>query len=1347
VQNQRLAIKSDSGIQDLSQGGKAMKKAFDSTFGYKVIYVFQINAESHKGLLKIGDTTLNTDSPIDSLAPNSKELNQAAFNRIKQYTNTAGLSPKLLHTELAIRTVKNKDGKPELKPFRDHDVHRVLINSGIKKKNIANSTSKEWFKVDLDTVKKAIDAVKKGKSNFTHSGGAAFVPIVFRPEQEDAIAKALKQFKTGNRMLWNAKMRFGKTLCALEVVKEAKYEKTIILTHRPVVDMGWFEDFGKIFYDDNDYAYGSKNTGTEIDKLIASGKKFVYFASIQDLRGSATVGGKFEKNDVVFSTDWDLVIVDEAHEGTTTALGDEVIKKIVKENSGHDTKFLALSGTPFNILKDYDDNIYTWDYVMEQRCKQEWAVKHFGDSNPYDELPELRIYTYDLGQIVKQDKYVELEDKAFNFHEFFRTVTGDLHYDGCSVPAEKNIGDFLHENDVSSFLDLITKTDENSNYPYSSEKYRNLFRHALWMVPGVREAKALSKLLKNHPVFGSGVFDIVNVAGDGDEEEKSEDALKKVQDAIAAAGEDGYTITLSCGKLTTGVTVPEWTAVFMLAGSSSTSASSYLQTIFRVQSPCKKNGKIKESCYVFDFAPDRTLKMVAEAAAISTKAGKTPPPDKVIMGEFLNYCPVIAVSGTMMKQYDTNRLLQQLKRAYAERAVKNGFDDVHLYNDELLKLDKLDLKQFDKLKKIVGTSKAAPKTDEIDINNQGFTDEQYEEIERIEKKKKAELTPEEAARLKELQEKKKQKATAISILRGISIRIPLLIYGADVNVTDDITIEKLPSLVDDTSWNEFMPNGVTKDLFKRFIKYYDPEIFIAAGRRIRAEAFSADSLVPLERVKKITALFSCFKNPDKETVLTPWRVVNMHMSDCIGGYDFYNEAHTELLDEPRFVDRGKVTADTFSNEKAQVLEINSKSGLYPLYVTYSIYRSKCGDHPAEHLDNESMQKIWDETVAKNVFVVCKTPMAKSITQRTLVGYRKVVVNTHYFDDLINMLRNKPENFTKKILKCSYWNMDGGGKMEFDAVVGNPPYQVMDGGSKASATPVYNYFVEKAIELKPKYLSMIIPARWYSGGRNLDSFRDEMLHDRRICKLFDFTDSNDCFAGVDIAGGVCYFLWNAQHDGECEVVNLNHGESFTSTRKLDDGNVFVRHSQALSIIEKTKQSGSEYYDVHVSSQKPFGLRTYVVPTKTGDIQLRYNKGIGPFKRDKVTAGVEWIDKWKVIMSYLTYDHAGRTDKEGKRRIFSTMEILPPKTVCTETYIVIDCFDTKKEAQNLLAYLKTRFVRFLVAQVTTTQHISKSNFTLVPVQDFSKPWTDAELYAKYNLSDDEIAFIESLIKPME
>lgn len=460
---------------------------FESSFEYKVIYVFTIDDEKHKGLLKIGDATVETDEAvtIDRLFPNSSILNKSALKRIRSYTNTAGVTPNLLYTELAIKNEISKDGKQIVKAFRDHNVHDVFKNSGISSVKLEGTTAREWFRTDLDTAKKAIEAVKKGYKNLSNADiKIEKSPIIFRPEQEKAIDNTIKRFKTGNKMLWNAKMRFGKTLCALEVIKREKFNKTIIITHRPVVDEGWYEDFEKIFFDTNDYIYGSKNKGYTVEELEKTQSNFIYFASIQDLRGSNVVGGKFDKNNEVFKIDWDCIIIDEAHEGTTTAIGADVINLLIKEDSAHDTKVLSLSGTPFNILQDYEEqDIYTWDYVMEQTAKREWDINHFGDSNPYEDLPEMKIYTYDLGKLIGNGKYTEIEDKAFNFREFFRTWTGKPEIDGRVKPENAKIGDFVHENDVKAFLNLITKDDKDSNYPYSNKQYRDLFKHTLWMLP------------------------------------------------------------------------------------------------------------------------------------------------------------------------------------------------------------------------------------------------------------------------------------------------------------------------------------------------------------------------------------------------------------------------------------------------------------------------------------------------------------------------------------------------------------------------------------------------------------------------------------------------------------------------------------------------------------------------------------------------------------------------------------------------------------------------------------------------------------------------------------------------
>lgn len=1318
---------------------------FKSTFDYKLIYVFRINDDNHKGLLKIGDATVHTSKSLSELVPNCKELNVAAKGRINTYTKTASIPYELLHTEIATYTVID-NGIEKVKAFRDKKVHDVLIRSSIERHifNIENQGT-EWFKTDLETAKRAIQAVKNGQASLNPDDiSEDNSPIIFRPEQKEAIKATIKQFKVGDRMLWNAKMRFGKTLSALQVAKEMGFKKTLIFTHRPVVSDGWYEDFKKIFRN-TDYVFGSKTKGETIDNLADTDKPFVYFASMQDLRGSSAVGGKFDKNEFVFLIDWDYVVVDEAHEGTQTTLGQKVFQAIL-DNTDKKPKMLELSGTPFNLLSDFKENeIYTWDYIMEQRAKHDWPLKHFGDSNPYEELPQLEIFTYDLDKTLPG--YIDVADGAFNFRELFRTWTGDMNKDFKPVPEGVNIGDFVNKNDVWAFLNLLTKADSDNNYPFSTEEYRSYYKHTLWMVPGVKEAKALSRLMQTHPVFGSGAFKIVNVAGDGDEEQNCSDALQAVRDAIGQDPDDHYSVTISCGRLTTGVTVPEWTAVLMLSGTFSTSAANYLQTIFRVQTPANINGRMKERCSVFDFAPDRTLKMVAEAGHLSSKAGNTSN-DRIIMGEFLNYCPVIAIDGSTMQSYNVDGLLQQLKKAYTDKVVKNGFDDKNIYNDNLLKLDDIELQDFETLKKIVGTSKQTEKVKDVNINNQGFTDEEYAEIARIEKKPKKECTPEELAKLEEIKKKKDNAQKAMSILRGISIRIPLLIYGAEVPVDKEITVDNFVDLIDDSSWNEFMPNGVTKDVYRKFAKYYEQDVFVAAGRQIRNLALAADELSPLERVQKIAEQFTMFKNPDKETVLTPWRVVNMHMSDCLGGWCFYNEDFTETLDEPRFVDRGDVTQDTFANIDAKILEINSKTGLYPLYVTYSIFRKRLDSIPVAERTLEKQYELWIKTIEENVFVICKTPMAKSITKRTLLGYRKGKINAHAFDDLINQLKEKPQQFCDKVLRGSFWNKKEL-IMKFNAIVGNPPYQVMDGGAKASATPIYNEFVNIAKKLSPSFVSMIMPARWYAGGKGLDDFRENMISDTRMKCLIDFSNSADCFPSLgnrSIKGGLCYFLWDKNYNGKCLISTMEQSKCIgTSFRFLKESNcdIFIRDNLGVSILNKVRKWNEKSFATIVSTRKPFEFATNF--TDFDDVQKSEDQAIiysfrkkGYINRNKINKNIDWVDMYKLLIP----EAIGNAD-------VATDVIKPivgkPNTCCTETYLVVGPFDNEIMAENCLSYIGTRFFHYLLSLKKITQHTTQKCYEFIPCQNFDESWNDKKLYKKYGFSEEEINYINSLVWP--
>ena len=1256
-----------------------------SSLKLKLIYVFRINDAAHEGCLKIGEATCDDENVI-GLAPNSKPLNEAARKRINQYTQTAGIRYDLLHTEL---TLYNRGG---LRSFNDKEVHAVLERSGVKRKVFdKENKANEWFMTSLDVVKRAIAAVKEGKESLLPgevTNGRS--PIVFRPEQREAIEKTERQFKKGNQMLWNAKMRFGKTLSALQVVKDMDFKRTLILTHRPVVDSGWFEDFGKIFYDRNNFAYGSKNNGESHESLERGAKTdglhYVYFASMQDLRGSELVGGNFDKNNEVFATPWDLVIVDEAHEGTQTELGKAVMAELVKE----DTKVLRLSGTPFNLLDDFKENeIYTWDYVMEQRAKLEWDKTHFGDPNPYATLPAMNIYTYDLGRLLKE--FVD-EDVAFNFREFFR------------VDKE---GGFVHERDVSAFLNLLTKEDKESCYPFASEEYRNVFRHTLWMVPGVKEARALSALLQRHPVFQH--FHIVNVAGDGDEDEENRGALEMVNEAIGKDPDTTRTITLSCGRLTTGVSVPAWTAVFMLSGSYNTAASSYMQTIFRVQTPATINGRMKEQCYVFDFAPDRTLKVLAETAKISAKAGKTSQDDRKTMGDFLNFCPVISIEGSRMDKLDVPRMLEQLKKVYVERVVRNGFEDNSLYNDELLKLGDLELQEFDDLKRIIGQTKAMPKTNQVDINNQGLTGEEYEEKEKLEKKSKKELTEEEKRRLEELKKKTKNREAAISILRGISIRMPLLIYGAELdNEDEEITIDNFAEKIDPRSWEEFMPKGVSKQKFNAFKKYYDPDIFRAAGKRIRAMARAADKLSVEERIGRITDIFSTFRNPDKETVLTPWRVVNMHLGDCLGGYCFFDKDYENTLDEPRFIDHSKVTEEVFTPD-SRILEINSKSGLYPLYMAYGIYRSRLKDSTISADMLEEQQAVWDKTVAENIFVVCKTPMAKSITKRTLVGFRKVKTNMWAPDDLINKIKNQPELFIKKVHDLA------GNNMKFNAVVGNPPYQEVvaqketDNGQKRSSS-IFQYF-QTISEKLGRYTSLIYPgSRWiHRSGKGLEKFGLAQMNDSHLVLLIFFPCSTDIFKDVAIADGLSIVLkdMNKTQSGFRYVYSKN-GNKIGIDTSCPGNTLFSLNPRDVEITKKLDVIISRYACLHdsVLSQKLFGIESDFVE-KNPSLVREYNDGayfnpdteIKLFTNDKagksgrarwyvanknvISSGTEYLGRWKVIVS---------SANAGGQKRSNQIVVIDNHSAFGRSRVALKTFETEKEAHNFFKYATSEIIRF-------------------------------------------------------
>lgn len=319
-------------------------------------------------------------------------------------------------------------------------------------------------------------------------------------------------------------------------------------------------------------------------------------------------------------------------------------------------------------------------------------------------------------------------------------------------------------------------------------------------------------------------------------------------------------------------------------------------------------------------------------------------------------------------------------------------------------------------------------------------------------------------------------------------------------------------------------------------------------------------------------------------------------------------------------------------------------------------------------------------------------------------------------------------------------------MQFDVIIGNPPYQLSDGGgSGSSAVPIYHRFIDQAKRLEPRFLSMIVPSKWFSGGKGLDQFRRTMLADRHLRSLIDFPDSRDAFNGVDVAGGVNFFLWDRDHPGTCTVETRTHDRTISAERILNEYEVFVRDNRVLQIVKRV-EGGTSFSD-QVSARQPFGIDSADEGGMDGELYLYASGRDGRIDRKLVPKGGHLVDAWKVLLSKTSSEHAGQTDKQGMKRVLSRIEVMAPGTVATGSYLIIGPFGSESEAAHAADYLRTKFVRFLVTAILLTQNITRGSFQFVPGQDFSRGWTDEELYEKYGLTEDEIAFIESQIKPME
>lgn len=617
---------------------------------YPQIYAYTLpTIPDDKGWIKIGYTE-----------------RQNVDDRIREQTKTAAID--LPYSKLWSEPAKfNKSDDW----FKDMQLHAYLR----KFKGVEQRKNTEWFFYN-GTPEQAHNDFDDFRNNEKSQSKEELI-YQLRAEQEEAVNKTLAYANShpGGEFLWNAKPRFGKTLTTYDLARKLDAGLVLVVTNRPAIANSWFDDFQKFIAWQTDYAFVSTSDSLKdrpvltrdefvTQSLQPDGKqRMIAFISLQDLKGAISFGGGYDKLKWVKDLSWDLLVVDESHEGRDTFKTDIAFNEISRKFT------LNLSGTPFKALaadKFSGEQIYNWTYADEQEAKTEWPVDS-EENNPYEKLPRLSMFSYQMSQMITDEvnKGAEIDgqniDYAFDLNEFFET---------------NDAGKFVHEVDIKKWLDSLT---HNEKYPFSTKELRDELKHTFWLLNRVASAKALEKLLKNHPVFEN--YEIILAAGDGksndDDQIVNEKALDRVRDAIK---DHDKTITLSVGQLTTGVTIPEWTAVLML--SNMKSPSLYMQAAFRAQNPWdyELDGQMhqKETAYVFDFAPERTLMIYDEFANnLSSKTangGGTSDDRKENIRTLLNFFPVIAEDNEgKMVELDVNQVLTIPKVIKAQEVVRRGF--------------------------------------------------------------------------------------------------------------------------------------------------------------------------------------------------------------------------------------------------------------------------------------------------------------------------------------------------------------------------------------------------------------------------------------------------------------------------------------------------------------------------------------------------------------------------------------------------------------------------------------------------------------------------------------------------
>jgi len=1243
--------------------------------------------------------------------------------------------------------------------FRDYAVHHFLENDKQRHRLIPDELenipyfSNEFFKnATQEDLMDALNDIKNAHQNNQpkyqyYQFNGSHIPITFtynrieayspRPNQEETITKFKNAIhKKRNNLLMYAVMRFGKSFtsmcCAVEI--DAKF--VIVVSAKADVKEEWkktveshtkFEGYS--FLDSNSLF----KSETILSEKIASKEKMVLFLTLQDLQGDEIKS----KHKEVFKSQIDLLLIDETHFGARaeeygkvlkdTHLTTQEVKNEQKENDNSIDELDAtvkilnarvrihLSGTPYRILMNSeftnDDIIAFYQFSDIAEDQEKWDNENLNKDeikewdNPYYGFPKMIRFAFNPNKSSRQ-KMEEMRKNGVTcaFSELFKPQS-------IIKEKEKNLHKkFNHEQEILDLLKVIdgSKEDENvlSFLDYDKIKEGKMCRHIVCVLPYRASCDALEQLIKSNTFKNLSSYKIINISGvDNDKTYKDTQSVQsKIQ---KCEKENTKTITLTVNKMLTGSTVPEWDT--MLYFKDTSSPQEYDQAIFRLQNQYIKTYKepngdevkynMKPQTLLVDFNPNRMFQIQEQKSQIynvNTDSNGNSKLEERIKKE-LEISPIIVLNNHKIVQISPTDILDAVRQYSSQRSV---FDEATSISIDYSLLDIAEIKaEIEKQAKIgsrqgLEIEPSKGDGDEFDIedvsNNEEFN-------KKIEKKSKDSTKDDE-----------------IDYKGQFAMYYARILFFAFLTESNIKSLQEIISQIEENKNNLRIATNLNlnKVILKLLQKHINPFILSELDYKIyNINSLANDpSLSPIQRASSAMKKFSRLSDSE---VVTPENVadmiVNVLPSDAI-------------------------------NNSTIFLDIAAKQGEF----VYAVY------------------KKYGKVIANNFYSIPTSKIAYEFTRKV---YKLLELDINNIEQNYTSYELIGEN---ELIMEEELNINGT-NMKIDVIIGNPPYQQSDGGAQASAKPIYNEFVDVAKKLNPSHIAMIMPTRWYAGGKGLDEFRDQMLNDKHIVELHDFLKPELIFQNINLRGGICYFLRDKNHDNTNNSTKVfTYQDDLTpklNTRNLktDGSGILIRHTLAVEVLKKIK-SHSEFmsFENNISALRPFGFRGYFSKdekfrgSKKGlkNPVICYGKGkaIGYVAKSEITKNTEWIDRYKVFTPRA--NNIGTELNDDNLNTF----IGKPNTICTESYIVVgvDLGLDALSSSNLCKYFTTKFARFQHSVGKASQDATSKTYKFLPLQNFNSDsdidWTkpiseiDKQLYKKYNLSDEEISFIESMIKPM-